>query len=57
MEWPLNAKHPVYGVVVMAGCIRSEPYRWFDNNGLISMIPLSALAEKPDTKQEGACIL
>lgn len=39
----LNEIHPVYGKCVMCRLIEGEPYRFFDKNGDISMIPLDAL--------------
>jgi len=43
--WLLNEEHPAYGKVVMCRTIEGEPYRFFDKDGSISMIPLSALQD------------
>jgi len=42
-NWTLNSKHKMYGKVVMCRLIEGEPYRFFDKDGSISMIPLSVL--------------
>ena len=41
--WKLNDIHPIYGKVVMMRTIEGEPYRFFENEGSISMIPLETL--------------
>lgn len=44
--WTIGQNHPIYGKVVMMGSLQGEAYRWFDKNGVISMIPLSVLLEQ-----------
>lgn len=42
--WFIGEKHPEYGTVKMMGTTGGEAYRWFiDDNGVVSMIPLSVL--------------
>ena len=47
-DWKLGEKHKYYGEVVMMKCIEGEPYRFFNKDKVISMIPLSALQEEED---------
>ena len=42
-NWNLNQEHKWYGKVIMCRTIEGEPYRFFDKDGSISMIPLSVL--------------
>ena len=42
----LNEIHKYYGKVVMCRIIEGEPYRFFDKDGSISMIPLSVLKDE-----------
>ncbi len=42
-NWVLGSEHKHFGKVVMCRLIEGEPYRFFDKDGSISMIPLSAL--------------
>ena len=41
--WKLGETHKVYGKVVMMRTITGEPYRFFNKDHNISMIPLSVL--------------
>ncbi len=43
MKWMIGEEHEYYGVVVMCRTIEGEPYRFFDKDGCISMIPLDCL--------------
>jgi len=42
-NWNLGRKHKHYGKVVMMRTIEGEPYRFFELDGCISMIPLDGL--------------
>ncbi len=42
-NWALGSEHKDYGKVVMCRTIEEEPYRFFDKDRSISMIPLSVL--------------
>lgn len=51
--WKIGDKHKAYGKVAMMRTIQGEPYRFFINeNGCVSMIPLTALQEE-QKKDEG----
>ena len=50
MSWAIGETHPVYGTVV-AMANYSEPYRWFQSDDGVAMIPVSAL-EKDDEGDE-----
>ena len=46
MIWKLGDVHELFGVVVGMRVIEGEPYRFFDLEGGISMIPLSVLNQE-----------
>lgn len=48
-NWMLNQEHKHYGKVVMCRTIEGEPYRFFEKDGDISMIPLSCLTSEAKT--------
>jgi len=48
IDWPIESIHPDYGKCVMMGVIDGEKIRWFDKDGVISMIPLDACGEYED---------
>jgi len=41
--YSLGDTHPHYGLCVSMGTSEGEPYRMFNNNGSISLIPLNVL--------------
>jgi hypothetical protein len=52
-DWPIGARHDEYGTVEMCAVTGGESYRWFvDDDGVVSMIPLSALQEQPMNQRE-----
>jgi hypothetical protein len=43
MKWIIGEIHPIYGEVQMMACFGGDSYRFMMKDGVISMIPLSAL--------------
>ncbi|MCK5016035.1 MAG: hypothetical protein KAS32_03095 [Candidatus Peribacteraceae bacterium] len=41
--WLLGEIHPLYGEVVACGCGIGGAWRMFDNDGVVSLIPLDVL--------------
>ena len=42
MRWVIGDKHKYYGKLCAMMTIEGEPYRFFNDKGSISMIPLDA---------------
>ncbi len=43
MPWPINSVHPDFGVVEAMALTGGEAYRFLNNDGIVSMMPVSAL--------------